>query len=288
MSNFYSLFAKKTRMAIQAVQIPMDYISDILCETIVPECGDLISRVYVKGLTLDNLVKFEIVLNDEIIQSFSGEYIRIKQFLETPKQKSNLLSQSGYIVIPCKRYLPVFKFLKFRIQTSTKTSPSILIDYVFLESPPKNTDMLIEQVRIVNSDQLRIELNLKHPTKELYIVVRDPSQPISNLLTLTGNTQLTNIKLDINDNTKFDLPAMYFSKIQPMDYHVRIPVAPYIFYTYSFALDPQSEFPTGTINMGRIKHQVLTLTASDNAPKRVTIYATYYNVIAPDGILYFT
>jgi hypothetical protein len=282
------LFAKKTRMAIQPVQIPVEYTSDILCEATVPECGDLISHIYVKGLSLDNLAKFEIVINDEIIQSFSGEYIRIKQFLETPKQKSNILSQTGYIVIPCKKYLPIFKFLKFRIQMSAKSTPSILVDYVFLETPPKNADMLIEQVMDVNSDQRRIELNLKHPTKELYIVVRDPSQPMSNLLTLTGNTQLTNIKLDINDNTKFDLPAMYFSKIQPMDYHVRIPVAPYIFYTYSFALDPQSEFPTGTINMGRIKHQVLTLTTSDNAPKTIRIYATCYNVIAPNGKLYFT
>lgn len=275
-------------MAIQPISITIEHTSDTLCETIIPDYGDIISNMYLKDLALNNLKKFEIVINDEVIQSFSGEYIRIKQFLETPKQKSKLLTDSKYIVIPCKKYLPVFKFMKIRIEMYTPALPSMLVDYIFLETPPTNTDMLIEQVTEVHTDQRRIELNLKHPTKELYIVVQDTSQDSSNLLTTTGETQLTRIKLDINDNTKFDLPAVYFNKIQPIDYHARVPIPPFVFYTYSFALDPQSELPSGTINMGRIKHQVLTLTTRDSAKKNIRIYSTSYNVIAPDGKLYFT
>lgn len=275
-------------MAIQPISITIQHTSDILCETIIPNHGDIISNMYVKDLTLDNLKRFDIVINDEVIQSFSGEYIRIKQFLETPKQKSNLLSDSKYIVIPCKKYLPVFEFMKIRIEMYNPATPSMLVDYIFLENPPANTDMLIEQVTEVHTDQRRVEMKLKHPTKELYIVVQDTSQASSNLLTTTGETQLTRIKLDINDNTKFDLPAVYFSKIQPIDYHVRVPIPPFVFYTYSFALDPQSELPSGTINMGRIKHQVITLTTRDSADKNIRIYSTSYNVIAPDGKLYFT
>lgn len=274
-------------MAIQPFVVEVDYVSDTLCEAIIPNHGDLIANMYVKGVS--NIASFQIVINDEIIQSFTGEYIKMKQFLETPKQKSNCLTDSEYTVIPCKKYLPVFPFIKLRIEMKTPQKPSILLDYIFLEKPPVYKDMLIEQVTEIFTDQRRIEMNLKHPVKEMYIIVRDQSQTdMSNLLTVTGDTQLKSIKFEMNENIKFDLPAIYFSKVQPMDYHSRVPVSPYIFYTYSFALDPESPFPTGTINMGRIKHQVLTLTTTDNAPKYIKVYVTGYNVIASDGKLYFT
>jgi hypothetical protein len=203
------------------------------------------------------------------------------------------MAHSDYIIIPIKKYIPVFTNNKVIIELKdpVTTPVNMVIDYVFLENPPKPTDMLIEQVQMIDeystSKSTRISLGLKRLVKELIIVVQNANKSGLDFSNNAGFEQLSNLKIEINQFTKADQSGVYFSKVQPFDYHTRVPELPSLFYTYSFCLDPESDFPTGTINMGMIKNQNLYLTFNDSEPKNIHVYAVSYNVIAYDGKLIF-
>jgi hypothetical protein len=72
---------------------------------------------------------------------------------------------------------------------------------------------------------------------------------------------------------------IFLRNIQALEFHTRVPN--YLFYMYSFSLDPESEQPTGHVNFSRIyqKNMVLTMNPSQ-ANRYITIYALSYNFLA--------
>lgn len=292
MSYFHSVFSKHTNTSFQPVNVSFDRVSPTFYQTELPNCGDLIMNIYLRGVKMENIKSFTLFVNDETIQSFTGEYMYINQYLRTPKQKANLLSESNYVVVPVKKYLPVFPGNKIVMELFEAASVDMVIDFMFLENPIKQTDMLIEQVQFIDEiyrggGTTRVSLNLKRLVKELIIVVKNTNKTGLDFSNAAGLDQISNLKIEINQFTKADQSGVYFSRVQPFDYHTRVPELPSLFYTYSFCLDPESEFPTGTINMGMIKNQNLYFTFNDNEPKNIHIYAVSYNVIAYDGKLIF-
>lgn len=88
-------------------------------------------------------------------------------------------------------------------------------------------------------------------------------------------------------------PGSYFNLIQPYQHHSNVPRSKGI-YCYSFALEPESEQPTGSCNMSRIDHAVLHLTLQKNHSEMVDgcvgtgadrkthnlkVFATNFNVL---------
>jgi hypothetical protein len=285
-SYFHSIFSRHVNSSFQPINVSFDRVSPTYYETQLPNCGDLIMNVYIKGTKVENIKTCTLYVNDETIQTMTGEYIYIHNYLRTPKQKSNLMDNSSYVIIPFKKNLPVLPGNKIIIELFSGADLSMVIDYMFLDTPPKPVDMLVEQVQIIDEASFaqthKFDLGLKRLIKELIFVVQDVGSSGLNF-----SDQLVSMSIDINQFTKVLQSGAYFSRVQPMDYHTRIPEPPSVFYTYSFCLDPESEFPTGTINMGRIRNQVVTMKFTDARPRFIRVYAIGYNVIAPDGKLIF-
>ncbi len=237
--------------------------------------ADIMQGYYLKGVKFRDIDKITLYIHNQPIQSFTGEWIQMYHYLRTPKQKRNLLHDSDYVIIPFKKYLPLFEDCRIVLELFEPTDNiQFFIDYVFLETPPIKENMIIEQVQYTDSGE---DLKFKRPVKEFYISVKEIDG------SFTSN--VSRIRFDVNEFTKVDQPAIYFKNVQPLDYHTSVPG---YFYTYSFCLDPESEFPSGSINMGRIKHQNIYFTYTDNLPKIVRVYAHSYNVLDPDGKLLFT
>lgn len=90
--------------------------------------------------------------------------------------------------------------------------------------------------------------------------------------------------IKLNNHERFgQRPGSYFNLVQPYQHHTNVPKTNGI-YTYSFALEPESEQPTGSCNFSRIDNAVLELVLnrqvcrnSDNY--KVNVYATNFNVL---------
>lgn len=187
------------------------------------------------------------------------------------------------------------------------TLASMPVEYVFLDQPEidymRNTriDYVISQLQLaqttvaggVNSQSFRLEFN--NPVKELYFVVQNKSNVITNEVTGNdwfnytnpqytdniSNHQIESIKLDFNNETFLDsevADTSFLYAIQPMNRHTRVPDR--LFYNYSFALDPENYLPTGQVNMSRIQNKILTINFTPNTEDRnVRIYAKSYNIL---------
>ena len=176
----------------------------------------------------------------------------------------------------------------------------LLVDYVYVSQPERDWFKKNELVYLTHSFQ---RLQFKIPTstsettytyytdfvndvKELFWVIQ--SDAASNVYDY-GN-HLVNLQLTFNNQdfvTKDYATAQYLHVLQPVQYHTRVPTGNY--YMYSFALQPESDQPTGEMNMSAITRQQhsLTLTASPSSTRNVRIYAHSYNLFSikdGDGI----
>lgn len=268
--SFYSVFSRHMNIATQILENKPRYTSKTQCETLIGDFADIVQSVYIKGTTYENIQSVTLYIDEVPVQSFTGEWIRMYHYLRTPRQKRSLID-GDYLIIPFKKYLPIFKNSKITVILNSPANLTFFIEYVFLDKKPDDANILIEQVQMVDSTEPVINLGFKRPVKELYIYVTPTIDDIKR------------IKLDINEFTKIDEVAMYFRYVQPLDYHTSVPGT---FFTYSFCLDPESEFPTGSINMGRVKNQVLKLEYPGT--KNIHVYAHGFNILDKDGRLLFT
>ena len=186
--------------------------------------------------------------------------------------------------------------------TGRIVSASLPVEYVFLGedevSQIRNSrlDYVITQLQMaqttiqpgVNSPRFRLDFT--NPVKELYVVIQNQSNVQANdwfnftnpeNLDNLQNHQLLSIQLDFNGETYLDsevADTSFMYAIQPMNRHTRVPDR--LFYTYSFALDPENYLPTGQVNMSRIQNKLITLNLSDcTDTRKIRIYAKSYNVL---------
>jgi hypothetical protein len=138
-------------------------------------------------------------------------------------------------------------------------------------------EYLIEQLQFaddefISQSQNTISkvLNFNHPVKELYwIHVRNDYEQ-ANIL--TGNQRLnyalgtlyTDVEtfgegvLQLNGIERFERrPANYFRLVQNFQFHTRYSTKN--IYTYSFAVFPEKQQPSGTCNMSKISKSILYL-----------------------------
>jgi hypothetical protein len=156
-------------------------------------------------------------------------------------------------------------------------------DYVLLDMEERRNfaqtqhEYLIEQLQFaddefISQSQNTISkvLNFNHPVKELYwIHVRNDYEQ-ANIL--TGNQRLnyalgtlyTDVEtfgegvLQLNGIERFERrPANYFRLVQNFQFHTRYSTKN--IYTYSFAVFPEKQQPSGTCNMSKISKSILYL-----------------------------
>lgn len=159
-------------------------------------------------------------------------------------------------------------------------APYIEANYIYLDTAERNkfltntvNNLLVEQIEITNdipitstaNSSITIDLNIHKITKEIIWTLRR-----DDYYNFNENTNYTaSIPEDNNfgildrasiiwnrTNNRFEeKTADYFNKIQPYEYHSRIPKQG--IYLYSFALEPEKWYPTGSYNAAVINTSLL-------------------------------
>ena len=100
---------------------------------------------------------------------------------------------------------------------------------------------------------------------------------------------MINAKIQLDGQDRFDArDPVFFRLVQPYQRHTTIPSDNYI-YVYSFALRPEDQQPSGTLNASRIDTIVLQIGLQEQGTNYCTsavfgdmtgyVYATNYNVL---------
>lgn len=175
-------------------------------------------------------------------------------------------------------------------------------------------DQVQETSEMVSADQSKkIGLNFNHPVKELVWVVKptstsndmtfqfgktaSPTEPFlvhndanddgviddneiaihsTGAASMGGNDTIGKAKISLNGHDRFsERDAKYFNLVQPYQHHSNMPGDGV--YCYSFALEPESEQPSGSCNFSRIDRAELVLDSKVAGEARV--YAVNFNVL---------
>lgn len=185
-------------------------------------------------------------------------------------------------------------------QNATIVKATMPVEYVYLQDDEityyqnKRIEHTITQLQRytqtidagVNFAQLR--LPFINPVKELYIVVQNKSNVATDQndwfnYTNNGSNQLSNVKLEFNNETYLDPEVaddLFMHIIQPMNRHTRVPKGNAYIYNYSFALDPENYRPTGQVNMSRIQNKLLSVNLTPCSDEReIRVYAKAFNIL---------
>jgi hypothetical protein len=145
-------------------------------------------------------------------------------------------------------------------------SPSMLTEYAYITDRNR---------RVLQSREL------KHLIKQLQ-TVKIPSNkyvrvefwnPMSELV-FDGDVDTA--ALFLNGNEKFECDANFMKTVQILNHHSRRPTRSNIC-TYSFASNPEDEYPDSHVNMSRIRDKVLYVTNSSES--EVTVYGITHNIV---------
>lgn len=184
-------------------------------------------------------------------------------------------------------------------------SASLLADFYYITEDEKNflltrpIEYVITQLQLAtvpfepNVLSKSVTTHFKHPVKELYFIANVQGNPNlttsdvtlyrSEELNIRSNVRfIKNISLEFNDAMVFDHDRLQLSYQQSLDHYTGCPSPAYEFYTYSFALKPEVYYPTGQVNMSRIRHQKLNIELEETDPDNethVSVYAINYNVL---------
>jgi len=321
------------------VQIPKrgEMISNLYLKFTTPPQGSIPSAFCDSVMTY--MIDYvELYFGGQMVERLYGEYIEILNDLRTPQGKQATLqylvgkvfpSTSGPInseyTIPlpfsCLRkgldmdatYIEFRVILKnsalFTIPAFNYTQPlniQVLVEYVYFSEKIKRDIQVYEQVQRIeffvpqNVNNVRLQLQLMNPIKELFLIIQntgafgfdyttDGSFSTDGTVYTNGSTeQLINLVLKFNGVERITKDIgipIYLRTIQAIEYHTRVPDRK--FYMYSFSLDPENELPTGQVNMSRIENQILELTMNSSSSSRfVRLYAVNYNFFQNGKVLF--
>lgn len=177
------------------------------------------------------------------------------------------------------------------------------VEYVYITQSEidffksRGIDYLITQtqlrtVRLKAGEAIaQLRLGFTNPCKEFWIAVQTNSNVTqqNDIFNYTNHRHLHNPKyqhllnmnLDFNHETRISSDVAdtnLLRYMQPMRHHTRVPTRD--IYCYSFALDPESDTPSGQVNLSRVlnKDMTLNLTATDQE-RTVRLYARVYNIL---------
>jgi hypothetical protein len=162
------------------------------------------------------------------------------------------------------------------------TIPLSVPNYIF---PSVITEYLYIQPSVLNALQTK---ELRYPVKQIQTVKFTSTGYYKvgflNLLTeVLLDNKVKKLALYLNGHEKFNCDGDYLQNIQNYMYHSRYPTHSTIS-SYSFALRPESDEPSGHVNASRIKDMVFYI-EMENGVNTVNMYGTTYNILTiRDGL----
>jgi hypothetical protein len=199
------------------------------------------------------------------------------------------------------------------LTTPSSINASLYTDFIYIDTDERKRfaqtphEYLIDQVQegvsetVNGSSSHRYSLNFNHPCKEIVWTIRPPENTkfeFGKRKALTDQNSDGNLdnddhvmvvyddetayqtfehaKLQLNGHDRFsERDARYFNLVQPYQHHTNVPNAGV--YSYSFALEPESEQPSGSCNMSRIDKADLIITKPEAG--EIMVYATNFNIL---------
>ena len=183
--------------------------------------------------------------------------------------------------------------------TAGLSDAKLWVDYVYLETSERRKmaqnshEFLITQLQHTGSESVAStshthRLNLNHPVKELIWAFQSGT---TFNYQATGTQSLTDVpapgittetmktcRLLLNGHDRFpERSGDYFRLIQPMQHHTSVPTKH--IYCYSFALRPEQEQPSGTLNFSRIDSAQLKFELVNDTARNLFVFALNYNVL---------
>ena len=185
------------------------------------------------------------------------------------------------------------------IQVSPASITDLMLwgDYIYLDPEERRRfvssahEYLIEQVQYTaplpfqynsNSASLRVEFN--HPLREIFWLIQREDmirfRQHFNYSSLGVNEAITNLTrkhilqdavLQLDGFDRFQIrDARYFNLVQPWQHHTVVPNQSYL-YSYSFAIDPESVQPCGSLNASRMNSIVLQVNLVPTVVSAITL-----------------
>lgn len=162
-------------------------------------------------------------------------------------------------------------FIQFNPLTMTESfDASVLVKYEKYAEPDTKPMALYGQTDmntfIIPAGQTKgtVQLEFTGPIRELWI---SPDTPLSRV-TLVINGE---ILIDDDDTTA--------RIIRPYEYHTNQPTGNT--YVYSFSMDPEIMYPSGTVNFSRLPYPMLTVQLQNpvSTPTSIRVYAKNFNIL---------
>jgi hypothetical protein len=166
--------------------------------------------------------------------------------------------------------------------------------YVYLDMDERDRfatgsfQQLITQVQqyatTARNGSINAQLNFNHPTLELiWAVQRKCQSDCNNTFNYSGAFGRDPIRtacLRLNNLQRFHREGQYFRLVQPYEKHTNIPKS--FIYNYSFALDPESCQPQGSLNFSRIDNVEMNISLQAELATEETalyVFARSWNVL---------
>jgi hypothetical protein len=209
---------------------------------------------------------------------------------------NNVDDNCGCLVIPLKTQAGCSGFAPL---SPNDLNAFLYVNYVFLDTDERRRfaqlshEYLITQVQQQFSVNLqgglsltagdRLQLNLNHPIKALFWVVQRNCHVARkdwfNYAGLNGEDPIALVKLTLNNHDRFSVrEARYFRLVVPWEAWPAIPRR--FIYTYSFALYPAEQQPSGVTNFSRIDNAYIFVHLQPGLTDAVfRVYGLGYNVL---------
>lgn len=251
-------FCKSTENSLPIASLQFCDVNINVCLNELDKCYKLIPTNYIDYNDLPIYSKYDIIeLNNEKVIYYDYDILK-KRLYFTP---INNIKTQQYLTIKPKN-----------IQIKNVL---LLINYIFLDTSERELfgkvqhDYLIEQLWTTNSITSNcnenILINVKNPCKYIIWKVEYPEN-------------IDKMTILLNDRELFaPRDQAYFNIIQPYQ-HLKNKI-PNNYFLYSFALQPESYQPSGSLNTSKFDTIKLSIKFNSNKKNLITIYAISYNIL---------
>ena len=311
---FKVVYRRHTNFAVEAIE--QTYNGSVGNSTkvsvTVSRNGDLLHRVWVKGVSFSQIEYVECEIGGQVIDKQYGDWMKLWCDLTHNFDQAALLnSLSNYVPLQfwfCRnpglalplialQYHEVKLNIQFASSNVTGADVKVFCDYIFLDTDERRRfaqvshEYLIEQTQFsnvlaagktttnptVDVINKQVELRFNHPVKELVWTITNGNQ----------HAALQDALLQLNGHDRFKRrEGAYFTHVQRYQHHSG---SGRTFHegnsqpaVYSFALKPEEHQPSGTCNFSRIDNAVLNVNwmgIGNNTSYNMRVYAVNYNVL---------
>lgn len=290
------------RYCSQTIKVPFSNKVFYNTETFVklPKSGDAISkiRLVVESQLGEEIInEIELITNGVSIEKLYGEFIKIENQFVTPRELKSELSNlvygnPSYINIPfwCLRK-HFFNYETLRILFGgggggvDEITGYLLVDYVVVENPPKESESYFHNVRNVSrltvpsvnsAKKLNVDTYIPGSIYEIWVTIKDTSTD-----TYVSDQVLERLTLLIGNDQRFSISGTQMRYTEPLKIYGSY-VNDFPVYMYSFHLKNSPGLPSGQTNLTDSQRFVFDF-VNNASSYNVTLWAQYHDFYYKNG-----